>query len=1570
MQTINHHQDFVFKKLLFITDCNQDFENQVALLSSVLRDLNALFELTQKGSAWRDLLQEVLASLKLEKEVISRFQQKLLNFTNLEVKKLIAPLSEKFNVDNIKCLFAVRGLIILWHLDHGKKIPSVLLGQLDVLFKAKNTEAVSFIEKIILNVGSLVALQAEYSPDHKWFKFISTLISALQSVEIGPSIDKKSSTAALSFLKQGLAESNSDESNVQVPVLLKKESTYKSILDSGDLLRYNLSDLKFLFRKDFSGVANLFSDYHPAELSQFIPGVVKAYEANQDDVSFAFLVCLITRCHVSRFHLIALYPNSGSNVWLDLHQGFIVWNRHFLISTGDEVDPVNIPLPLEIINGLTTKFQQFPNSKTLGDLFVNQLSSLKKLVRKFTFTNSISSHRPFVTRLHFCYGRFILHLCKDEVYAAAIAIDFSLGVTANFNYVVLDPIRINKICEDVYKQLGFSGEFLNPVITAVGSRQGQEIEKILNLLNEALHNTKTAFAGINNRSSLEQLVSAHNQIAFGVALMMAVTCGFRKARQYSVCNHTLDLKNGLMLINDKASTEYLTSRLVPIPELTQQWILFYKNWLKSLALRMATRAKQFSIDIASICADECSLGGIPFLFYFHRNKIKPVGSKHIYLLVTKEGFESNLGRHFLDRILRDSSGSALLNAHAGRANLGQESFGMRSALSVTDAMRELKLAIDNQLENLNILLPPQKQPVRYFKSNLIKTYHPFSWQKSAKKKTQLDLGEPCPYHEFSFLNASTFEKLITYWVSAELKKDIGQLAISLILMDGILHEEEVLFAVRELVQGRILKIDNEYFVDVDTPVLGIRRVNLSNITLSVLNSVILPADSAKENKLQPQIETSISQLLLAVSANGKNSLKAFLEMAEDFYCIRVPGMLREWMCGRQHARTLRPETLLRHKLQLRERLSDLGHAKHQQGRVRSNQAIVNALNDACDKENNKDSNVLRMKKLASVLEGLAGTFFSLADNLLAKYAWFLSAECPRIKSPSSVRTHFYVIKPLIQNICLDIDDLDELNTIDWLEVSTNFLSDSSDERKISSLNYLLRLFKQAEIKSLKQDEARASRTYVDYPSSAEIELAIRLIYDNTNLSGYQKLAALMLKLMEHLPLRAEDVASLRVSDVFIGESPFIVITSASTGTRKSDNANRVLLLTDPDLINQLNILQKLRVSMSKGRHATTSLFGNSEELNSFEGTEELLLIVSDALRCASGSSFVRPHSLRSKYLSENFKQALMPQNTLIDALQQRNVLYELSVIAGHADPDVSVKNYVCEFNQIRRSWVDRLILDEVKPSAHFLASITSLSYEAIRKRLQRNFSLADLNVNFQNEVTPQLKARIHDLEQSHLMDHYEYALGTKKESIVLEIQSAQFLACLLLGMEKYAAAAYFNIPNLVLKDIEINFNIFVAHKGNEFFTNLRTDYERFRLGEGFINLAQHFGLWIIDSVQTAQLLRLLPTQMEKPWPVNIKDIPFILEFIAPRLQQSGFNLTVLIPDINPKENQEKTSQLYRLGVRRVEKNSRRNFAERDQLMILFRQAGIDHQSNLDQKIDNFEINIFVLSLLIKHKIKG
>ena len=143
MQLYSNQREFLFKKLSQIIDFNQDFESRGVVISSILRDLNALYEESQKGLGWRNLFNDELASLNVTNETILRFHHKVINFTTFEIKKLIVAPSVKLSAERIKYLFAIRGLIILWHLEHDRKISSTLLGQLDVLFKAKSFDTLS-----------------------------------------------------------------------------------------------------------------------------------------------------------------------------------------------------------------------------------------------------------------------------------------------------------------------------------------------------------------------------------------------------------------------------------------------------------------------------------------------------------------------------------------------------------------------------------------------------------------------------------------------------------------------------------------------------------------------------------------------------------------------------------------------------------------------------------------------------------------------------------------------------------------------------------------------------------------------------------------------------------------------------------------------------------------------------------------------------------------------------------------------------------------------------------------------------------------------------------------------------------------------------------------------------------------------------------------------------------------------------------------------------------------------------------------------------------------------------------
>jgi hypothetical protein len=591
-------------------------------------------------------------------------------------------------------------------------------------------------------------------------------------------------------------------------------------------------------------------------------------------------------------------------------------------------------------------------------------------------------------------------------------------------------------------------------------------------------------------------------------------------------------------------------------------------------------------------------------------------------------------------------------------------------------------------------------------------------------------------------------------------------------------------------------------------------------------------------------------------------------------------------------------------------------------------------------------------------------FLYIADNLLNDYALFLSTSCPLIKSPSTVQKYFYVVKPLVIQVCSEIDDEEELATFDWTDAVTEFASKFNDESSLSSINYFLRMLQLPEIKSLKKDEARASRSYADQPSKNEVETAIRIIEMDESLSEYQKRSMLMLRLMNHLPLRAEDVAHLRICDIWLGDSSFIVLTNASSGTKKSKNGNRVLFITDSILIGQLGKLLDLRRGMVKKSYSEISLFGSSNDLESFEGTDELLDIVAKALRCATGAKTVRPHSLRGKYLTENVHHALMPLVGELDALRQRNVLYELTIEAGHADPDVSFKNYVKDLNVVRRAWVDKLIVNELSLSPFFISSISLVNYEAARKRLQRNFNVDDFRQASQLFMTNHFKSRLHDLSSDLVNGESKYQLNNSNLFQDSLLVTARYLTCCILGMPNEIAASFVSATPQLIEKINPTMSLFSAHKGGDFSSGLKIEYQRISESKAYVALGQHFGGWQIESTDAAQLLRILSLEVEKPWLIKQSELSFILNSIEPRMNNAGYVLKAFIPQCEEVETANKRALLFQAGVRRVEIISKRQFGSNGDLIVSFAPAKYQQQTYLEKKICNFEINTFLLSLLI------
>jgi integrase len=1305
----------VCRRIQHCFDVGDNKSYQAILFNHLLREFRIFSNVSGAGASSLAQLEADESFLKEGDSHLANATLKLKEEKNLSSAALIIQPDPKLAIATIRTLVSIRGSLLAYHYFTGAIFPKQLARSLKAYFICKTQDTNEFASNLSLDVEDLLNLQTNFEADSAQFKFLTNTIKALQffNKEITENDGPINTVTELEF-----QPSIGDHHLSTLP-----ESAIQSAIKTNNLLAYHLSQMEFISRKQNSGINNLYGHYHPQELAFEIRNAYRIYSESPTEVGLCYLLCFFLRVHVSRLNMLT-FKDEGRGIWLDVERGQLCWNRATLMGSKNEESIVRVPLPVELVKAIQSK--QSPEHTNLSQIFKTPLKQLRKEVKAYPWKISKSSHKPFLTRLYSAYGRYVLNVCHDENYAAAITADFSIGVTSNFNYAVLKADRINQLCNRVYRELGFSGDFLSPLTADVGSKMGLQSDQAIELIKTHLNSAINAHRLVHNRSTLKDLENAHNQIVSAVVIILAAFLGLRKAREYSLVNHTIDLNAGLALLNDKGSTRYLSSRLVPLPSIVIEWLHFYKSWLHSLAGRLASMDKRLSRDIASLTSKTCTIGQIPLLFYIDGRKVKSISSKHTSLFLKNTGFASNFGRHLIDKLIRDEAGSVLINAFSGRASPGQEAYGERSGLSVSHACQQLREILDSKIEPLGLPTPPS----RTFKPCKLKQHRPLgyrsvSWKRVVHKKIA-KYDERCPFHERTLLHRQYFEHIVEAWFSRQPTKNVGNLIISLVICDGVLHPDELACAADALLHGTIYLVGKSYFIDVNTDSLGIRRVQLSAITMALLsdlarsiNEPIIDVGLAVMPELTSLISgTPLSELPL--------NLNKFLEIARDFYSVSLPGPIREWMAGRQHCRTLYPIAFARHQLNLSEKMQETQSHFRQRSKLKGHSLIQDLLNQATNKQLERDSNENRLTALARALEDQWQLFQNFHDFVLARYIHYLCTQCPGVGAASTVEKYYYIVKSLLAKVIESIDDEDDLLEVDWESPLKNFLIAGSTDNN-SAINYFFRLYGLPEIGRKGVDSAVASRRYIDTPSEDEIKRAI-LSLQNDKYTSWQQQSAAMLSLMSYVPLRAEDLIHLRAIDlVTLEEHTCIVITHAAGGTKKSSNGDRVIFLDQENAraLNRIK-LQKLVLAPDTDREG---LFKSLDSDQPFGGVDKLLNQIDLALKDVSGSAQLSPHSLRGKVLNSRYAELLKPHPNISNVLQLRNCLYELSAEAGHADPNVTIKNYVHCFDTLRRQWIDYLVLDKYHANPKFLSGLLGIKLDAATKKIQRNFALSKLKIN-------------------------------------------------------------------------------------------------------------------------------------------------------------------------------------------------------------------------------------------------
>lgn len=1021
--------------------------------------------------------------------------------------------------------------------------------------------------------------------------------------------------------------------------------------------------------REKAGIIEPFRYLKPYELEVIIPTLIQ--DLNTEMVRRSAGACLLTFFLSSTpkiFHLIGFQCSDKYSSWLDLERNCFVWDLNLItkIKNPDitSTSHIRIPLPPELGAFLKELHLESPDAQNLAELF-GGCDALTKSCRQYLRAKSLTSHRPTLTRLSESFGRYIATLIDDETYASAIGVDFNLGVTSNFNYTVIKGSKLAAILTEVYEKLGFK-PFILPKLDDVAAPNDIDTKNVEDLVNHLTKRIDAIFAKVATNVRFDNLCSFHNKLAESMACLVAACSGHRPAGEYGFFVHTINTEFKVCLVSDKRVNDYQWGRVVPLATLVSDYLDLYLSWLESLSNRLSGINRHLSVTVNSVLFSSPE-APYPLFFRIDAKKVTWIGTKHIQYLFDEHKLPANCGRDYLDFVLKkNGADSCVTMMIEGHAAFGQEQISLTSLVKLSSVIKTARECLDKELDQFCDEQRIKFKP-RAHKSDDVRTSKSKSKATLAAEYTPQDqLAPQCPFHVRFIQNLSGIEKHLKDWRNVNGPLKVEDLYRALILVDGVACESELREAARILVDaGTIHVIDGRFFVDTVTPDLGYRRLWVSYATIFI--AINLP----KNTRCPPLDKTSLE----------------LIEIVQAHFIFHTPAMLGLWAAGKFSARCSRPQTLARHHFNWSEIPAVQEGASNKIIHF-DDRLILIGIGQATDTSKNAGARTTRVKRLADCMDQfLVNEIDDIAVLILAKYVKYL-CDPDLDLGPTTISRYYTAIKPFVDIFVCEIDNFEQLATVDWTQVVDEWkeseeISPSENSPEITAVNHFLD-FVESNTK-IKRNQRKLSCPVLvpaDYPSVAEIARAYKLIQQDQSLNEALRNESLVfLGLMSQAALRPSEVRAIRHVDVYFGLISYIVITSEAIGTVKSINANRVLV-TEDDGFDTLSMLKKLHDIKSNSRAPESYLFADEDGLN-LQRADEILNVIRKALYEATGHR-ITLHSFRQFNITRDV--ALATNRAGDKALVDRTSLAKISALSGHGYPLTTHENYGCEYDQLRRTF--------------------------------------------------------------------------------------------------------------------------------------------------------------------------------------------------------------------------------------------------------------------------------------------
>lgn len=1105
-----------------------------------------------------------------------------------------------------------------------------------------------------------------------------------------------------------------------------------------DPLRGRQAAIGFVGCRILSGIPDLYEYAQPFELEAIVPRILDRWRAGQEDEAVAALLTLHLGVMPSSFRQVPLTLESGAGIRINLADGCIEWNLDEVIGRNGPDKPfdrspsdryVQVPLPSEIVVELR-KRQQQTSGKALADLFGPESEDLGRATKSMLREVSLTSHRPTLKRLSRSWGRYILSRTGDETYASAIGIDFTLGTTANFNYCLLRAARIRSIVGDCYRRIGLSGKCGGGLLSDIGSLRLIPHSTAGNFIRASLAEVRTAMTDLPRRCTIERVHDAHNAVAKNLYAVLKFVLAGRSLEEETLTRQCLDLDTGLCLVTDKRTAPYHEHRLGCLPPTLRAWLRAYFAWLGVVAYRVASIHPRLAHAIRSVSDGDMGADRHPLFFRLLPNiETAPLGSRDIVPILAPHRVAPNGGRHFNDALFRDAGlDSAAVMGWMGRGMPGQEVIGTVSSVVPLDLLHRCSDVIESWLSGL--ALPPapplSSRALPAMRLPPTPVYRPQLLNCRPASLTPATGAQRCPVDRDTIHLAASFPDLLRTWRTNAPPPGWAAIALSLILEDGVVLDQELTAALQELQQGTLFRHGVIHFVDARPAALGIRRVWLSPVTVRLIyQTSALDAAPVTLEMVSGTFKDFLTKA--GIHSVRRPPIGFVTASARAYFALRTPGVLRAWMSGTSFSRTARPQYVARQYLGLCE--PGAPHSSRNPRAARKPDEFRKTAYEICKHVPHKKSHRKAIDELRQwltdigtedepdsehqLLVGYCGSLLDRHDNVHTVLR-YLTAATPFLRSVSDA----------IASAGFDGVDWLRLINLALRDEPTQDGHDSAPTR--AAINQALDWLGIDHRIGRRTGPPPSALKYTDLLTDREIRSATAMLAARRQSPGDEwHRAETALRLMFDVAMRWDEVVSLRLADVWVGSvpPPHIVVTYESRASLKTTNARRVLPLKSEETIRELRTLYELRRARF-GEDKLVPLLGADLEERTVDTSSRIHDLVTQALRQASGSSDVHPHCTRGTVITGEI-DALMSadQSGQRRPMDLRQAVYSISARAGHGHPDVTLGDYFAGMDRQRRQWVTAIVDAADCPARPaFLERLTGIAAETYRKRLSRGGS--------------------------------------------------------------------------------------------------------------------------------------------------------------------------------------------------------------------------------------------------------